>query len=352
MDILFVVNNVQGKGGVERVLKDIANNLSLDSAYNITIISILSDRQNENIHTYNKDIKILHFNKKKIISKSFFAALKEEMFKKHYDYIVSCSSTITTVAFFVNILNKTKSKIIGWEHSQYNNTTKPKKIIRHIIYPFIYRVISQTNNDTTYYSKMLCKAQTIPNPLGIKIKEISNLKNRRCIAIGRLEKEKGFETLIKIVSDNKEKFNGWRIDIFGEGSLNGSLNAFIRELKLEEIISIHGFKSNISDEIVDSSILISTSFTESFSMVLVEGMACGVPVISFDCPSGPREIIDDGKNGFLIQNFNESEYMKKLSLLMENEELRTKIGQNGKNKSLSFDINKITNLWKELFENE
>jgi len=131
-----------------------------------------------------------------------------------------------------------------------------------------------------------------------------------------------------------------------------SLNDLIEKEKIAEIIKIHDFKSNISEEIVDSSILLSTSITESFSMVLVEGMACGVPVISFDCPSGPREIINNNENGFLIKDFNETIYMDNLQKLMHDENLRKSFGRSAKNKSYDFRIEKIIYLWKEVFENE
>jgi len=352
LKILFIVNNVQGKGGVERVLKDLANSLSFNYDYKIKIYSILSDGYIEDLYTYDKKIEIIHLNKKKVIDQSLFFTLKKELMKNDHDYIVSCSTVITALAFLANIFNGNKSKIISWEHSQFNNISTSKKFLRHMIYPFIYRVISQTQYDSQYYLKKLCKAQAIPNPLGIEINETSHLKNKKCIAIGRLEKEKGFDTLIKIVRNNKEKFDGWEINIFGEGSLKESLNALIQESELEKIVSIHDFKNNISDEIVDSSILISTSITESFSMVLVEAMACGVPVISFDCPSGPREIIDDNKNGFLIKNFNEVNYMDKLQILMDSESLRKEFGENGKSKALNFDIKKITSMWKEVLKSD
>ena len=115
-------------------------------------------------------------------------------------------------------------------------------------------------------------------------------------------------------------------------------------------IVVHESTSTIYEEYLRSSMLLMTSRYEPFGLVLPEAMSCGLPVIAFDCPYGPAEIITDGVDGFLIRNRSIEDYVDKVCLLMEDEELRRKMGQEGVHSAQRYNANQVMPQWKQLFE--
>ena len=114
-------------------------------------------------------------------------------------------------------------------------------------------------------------------------------------------------------------------------------------------IYIHEPTHDIFDKYLEHSMLLLTSCYEPFGLVLPEAMSCGLPVISFDCPYGPADIISDGVDGFLIKNRNINDYVEKICFLIENENIRIKMGQEGILSSQRFKASNIMPQWIQLF---
>ena len=114
--------------------------------------------------------------------------------------------------------------------------------------------------------------------------------------------------------------------------------------------SLHGFLKDVNHEYLSSSIFVLPSRFEGFGLVLIEAMAHGLPVLSFDCENGPRSIISDGFNGFLIPPFDVDVLSEKMMLLMDNVNMRKRIGLNAYNESLKYDMGHIGLQWKQLFD--
>lgn len=125
----------------------------------------------------------------------------------------------------------------------------------------------------------------------------------------------------------------------------------INKLGLEKSFLLKGAVKNIQDKYLESSIYIMSSRYEGLPMVLLEAMACGLPVVSFDCPCGPKDIIRDNEDGFIIKFGNIEKMAEKIEELIFNEEKRKLFGKNAKNNVRRFSENEIMNRWKELFEN-
>jgi glycosyltransferase involved in cell wall biosynthesis len=115
-------------------------------------------------------------------------------------------------------------------------------------------------------------------------------------------------------------------------------------------INLRGAANDISKEYANSSICAVTSYFEGFSLVILEAMKHGVPCVAFDCPNGPRNIIVDRENGFLVEDGNYAQYIEKLCTLIENEQLRQQYSESSKMRAHDFDIDKIMTQWKNLFE--
>ena len=141
----------------------------------------------------------------------------------------------------------------------------------------------------------------------------------------------------------------WELQIYGGfGEEQEELLPMIKEMKAN--IKVHEPTQYIFDKYLDSSIFLLTSKFEPFGLVIPEAMSCGLPVVAFDCPYGPADIITDGIDGFLVKNRNITQFAEKVCLLIENPELRRTMGQAGLQSSQRYAASLIMPKWKALFE--
>jgi glycosyltransferase involved in cell wall biosynthesis len=155
--------------------------------------------------------------------------------------------------------------------------------------------------------------------------------------------------MLGIWSQVNEKHPDWQLRIYGDGELKEQYMPIIQGMDA----NIHVFPPTpaIMEKYFESSILILTSLYEPFGLVLPEAMSCGLPVVAFDCPYGPAEIITDGVDGFLILDRNIEAFADRVCQLIEDEALRKKMGKAGVLSSMRYSPEKIMPQWKSLFEN-
>ena len=175
----------------------------------------------------------------------------------------------------------------------------------------------------------------------------SSCEAKRVIFVGRLDPQKGYQYLNDIWRIVEKRHPDWRLDIYGEGADLQENKSMIPQ---GQQVYPHAQTINILDKYKESSILVLTSVYEPFGLVMPEAMSCGIPVVAFDCPYGPSEIITDGTDGFLINCYDVEAFADKLCLLMENDALRKKMGQNAILSSQRFTKDKIVPQWISLFE--
>ncbi len=211
-------------------------------------------------------------------------------------------------------------------------------------------VVSLTNGDFSLWQKRHVKnIRVIPNVVHVYDgKNVSKQTEKKVIFAGRLTEEKDVFSLMKIWEQVYARHKDWELNIFGDGELKSEIEKIISDKNIN--IQLHTPTRNIFSEFCKSSILVLTSQNESFGLVLVEAMSCGLPVVSFDCPFGPRDIINNGKNGFLISNRNIEVFADKLSILIENQELRVGMGKNAIISSQNYRPENIMPIWRGIFE--
>lgn len=190
----------------------------------------------------------------------------------------------------------------------------------------------------------------IPNMLTFQSDNVSNLTENRVIAVGRLDYQKKFDRLIGIWDLLHKKYPNWILDIFGQGPDKDFLNKMIEEKGLTDSVSINTPTQKIKDEFLRSSIFVMTSSYEGLPMTLLESITCGLPVVSYAFKCGPRDIIDNGIEGYIVEENDKDTFVSQLENLMKNEDLRKEMGQNAVRKSLKFDREVIMNKWISLFE--
>lgn len=198
----------------------------------------------------------------------------------------------------------------------------------------------------------LANIVTIPNAALLMAKETADCAVHRVIAVGRLDYQKGFDRLIDVWRKVMAypDLQDWRLDIFGQGEWKEMLEERIQRYGLEGKARINTPSKDIAREYAASSLIVMSSNYEGFGMVLVEGMACGLPAVAFDCPCGPSDIISSGKNGILVPNGDLDGMVLALTMLMRDEKLRKKMSEKAREVVETYSEERVMELWLKLFE--
>ena len=208
-------------------------------------------------------------------------------------------------------------------------------------------VLTQEDKNTNWQNND--KVWVIPNPLTAVSEQRSTYRNKTVIAAGRLSYQKNFSSLIRIWDRLHNQYPDWKLEIWGSGGCHESLASQIEELNLQDNVFLMGYSADIITKMAESSIFALSSSFEGWGLVIVEAMSVGLPVVAYQCPCGPKDIISDEVDGFLIPPQNEELFAKRLSELMANETLRNEMGKNAIKKSEQFHIERIAQSWMELF---
>ena len=378
MKIVYIYHSFILKGGIERVFCDKMNYLAQNTSYDVTFITFeqgnhpfaykLNDRikvvdincrfaelWNYNIIKRN----ILNFILRRKLKKCLTATLKKES----PDIVISTTEDIQYNYCIFNL----PYRFIVESHVHMKEIIKSstkKQFIIHSISKIFFKLklskinkckllVALTDADKRDWSKVInSDIIIIPNILTFYPDKITDYSKRskRILCVGRFDKQKGFDLMIKAWAIIADKHKEWKVDIFGDGELNNTLNGLIKNYCLDESITIHPATNHIYDEYMDSSIFAFSSRYEGFGLVLIEAMSCGVPCISFDCPHGPSEIITNGKNGLLVQNGNIDEFANSLDSMINNYEQRKFMSINARIDSQKYKRENIMPQWIELFE--
>lgn len=270
----------------------------------------------------------------------------------HSDIIISTRDLFNT---WLGTYGKRSCYKIGWEHNHYHGdmsyadkVTKSAKNLDALV------LVSDSLRK--FYKKQLantkCKCFYVPNILDTVPERLSKLNEKRLISVGRLSREKAYEDLLDVFQLIHKKEPSWRLDIIGDGAQKNLLGDRIFAEGWTDCVKLHGFqdKTYINNLLSKSSIYLMSSITESFGIVLIEAMSHGLPCVAFDSAEGATELIEDGKNGFLISYRNKEEYAKKVIELIQNKKERTQLGKNGRETSLRFTSDKVKRDWMKVLK--
>jgi glycosyltransferase involved in cell wall biosynthesis len=351
-NVVFFINNLAIPGGSERVCTVIANRL-VEFGYKITIVEWMD--KGESFYEINEKIKVIKlYNREVNIYKTYPLTLwrfYKAMRHIKPDYIIDVCSALSIVSIPISLFLRTKN--ITWEHfnakSGWNAFTP--KIARTLAARFAYKIVVLSETDKQNYIRLFNAKQTqvILNPVTINTKgEVANLQSNTILAAGRFTPQKGFDMLLHSFKLVHSKYPHWKLNIVGNGELFVTIKNLAAELNILNAVSFSGTTQNMHRYYTNASFFVLSSRFEGLPLVLIEAQAYGLPVVSFNCPTGPQEIITHGKNGLLVEPNNIEKLAEAMELMIANEQLRADCALQALVKAKDFEINKIVKQWINL----
>ena len=354
MKILYITNGITGSGGLERVLS-IKTNCFVEKYHHEICIFSLNEENKEPFYNFNSKIKFYSFSLSKNSIYNFYLYLKNLIqvvkFTKP-DLIIVCDDGLK--GFFLPLLFKRTYHMIYERHVsiQVFGNTKGSRLKLYLMrkLALLYdRFIVLTNENKNEW-KGLTNICVIPNMSPFYSLKTSTLRSQKAIAVGKIAYQKGYEYMIEIWSYVHKEFPSWQLHIYGaKSSTYFNILEKIKYYNLENVVFLHDPEKHIEEKYLDSSIYLMTSRYEGLPMVLIEAMTCGLPCISFNCPCGPKDIIIDNVNGFLIPNNDIKLFAEKVLLLIRDEQKRLNMGQNARETSQNYSQNYLSSIWNDIF---
>lgn len=212
------------------------------------------------------------------------------------------------------------------------------------------RIVLLSEQEKRLYWNRNKKFCVIPNPQTFRSDRVSSLKNKKLISVGRLQFQKNYDSLIRAFAIVNREFPDWSLDIYGDGPDRVRLQCQIDRLGLTGKVELKGNTKHIREALLDASCFVLSSRWEGMPLVMIEAMTCGLPLISYNCPSGPEDLITDDENGYLIPVGNEAEFATKIMDLIRNDGLRMELGAGSRRASERYAPEKIMAVWHTFFE--
>lgn len=373
--IVFCTPALYSAGGVERVVSYKASYFAEQLGYDVTII-VTEGKGRDCYFPLSDKVKVINFElgfealwQASFAKKIILYLTKQRQYKKLLKRELMCirpDFTITTLRREINFLSDIPdgSKKIGELHvdrANYRNfATNKQNPIKQVfsrwwsnsLLDHIRRLDKMVllTDSAMYDWPELDNKIKISDPIPFLIDEKSSLLCKRIISIGRFDYEKGNDLLLQVWKKVEKQMPDWQLDIYG----NGNREPYLLQMRQLEIDSsrchLYGPIKDVKKEYLNSSVFVLPSRYEGFGLVLIEAMGCGVPVVSFDCENGPRSIITNGADGFLIPTFDIDAFADKLLLLMRDENLRRQMGEKAQKSAAKYDIDSIGLQWKQLFD--
>ena len=241
---------------------------------------------------------------------------------------------------------------VGQEHMHLANHKAGIRKAIEAQYPHLDAITVLTCQDQSEYTQALggtTRIARIPNGLHSLDQETSTLDRRIVVAAGRLTRQKGFDLLVQAFAQVVEQHPDWQLRIYGSGQQREKLRTLIEERHLYNHVLLMGRSEQLDEELTKASMYVLSSRFEGFGMVIIEAMAHGVPVVSFNCPHGPADIITDGRDGLLVPAQDVDGMAAGISKLIASESLRRDLGMAGLETAARYSPEAVTPMWEQLF---
>lgn len=343
MKILFVINSLKSRSGSERVAVDLANNLAKINGNEISIAN-RDTNVDEVAYNVNSNVDILKFSGNYLI---FFSGLRAYIKEKKYDFVVvhNMGKLSLLCLWFSDLV-----KIISLEHSSFISRPLSVRLLSKFFYKKIYKVIVLTKREDQIFSSIHHSVIRIPNfsLYYDSSRYFFEKKSNIILSMGRLDDNKNIIHILQAWLKKREILKNWELHIYGDGDQKNKLMNFVDDNNLSNI-KFKGVTSEPDQVYKQASFFIMSSKFEGLPMVLIEAQCFGLPIVSYDCPCGPSDIISDGENGFLVQNQDIDSLANSLERLVQSKDLLNTFSKKSLLNASNYEADKILNIWMDLF---
>lgn len=357
INICFYSGDITNSGGTERVAIIIANELNKLPEYNVSFLSLV-EKEKEPFFDLDKSIERYTVYDHVVRGITHIVGIIKRTAKVVKEHKIDVLIDIDGILEMYTIPAKmfTEVKVISWEH--YNFYQHPfvpyRKYTRRMAARWAEAIVTLTEEDRGYYQNNLnvrCPIQCIYNPVIWKQNVGEYDKNSKIIlSVGRLTYQKGFDILIDIASLFLKEHPDWKWLVMGEGEDRQMLEEKTKEKGLEEQLLFPGNVDNIDEYYKKASMFVMTSRFEGLPMTLLETKPFQLPIVSIDCKTGPKELIQDGVNGYLVAEGDNQKMAECITELMENEEKRVMFSENAILDMEKFELDSIIAQWDKLLK--
>lgn len=355
--ILYITNGINGSGGLERVLSIKASILADRYGYEVHIL-VLNQPEQTNFFTFSSAIHIHHVaasGNPLAYYKQYKSGLNTVVQKVQPDIISVCDDGFK--GFMVPAIVSYKCPFIYERHASVlidAGQSALSRLKNKVMYRLMQMrartfdkfVILTEGNRKEWTSP---NVMVIPNPIAGFPDRAAELTAPNVIAVGSQSYNKGYDRLLEAWQMVAAAYPDWHLNVYGRKNPEMQLDAVAETLGLSSSVSFHDPVADIEQHYRSASVMVLSSRSEGFGMVLIEAMACGVPCISFDCPHGPRDIITDGADGFLVPDGDIAAFADKVKLLMSDAPLRKAMGQKALATAHKYAPEQIVARWDQLF---
>ena len=375
MILLYCTNTLWGNGGIEHVTIVKANALAAIDGNEVLIA--VTDNRFPPIIPLDPRIQIVDLNLEYFINdhlRSRFSNLfclwkQHRLHKKKMTSVISrfkpdvIISTDSFGKYFLPSLRINRGQVFIREYHMYSKFHRSSsngilettlgwisEIISSIMDRKYDRVVVLTHEDKDRNWPTRDNVIVLPNPISHSYSFVSALEEKRVAAAGRLCPQKNFGSLIDSWKLVNQTHPDWILEIWGDGPDRSLLKQRIDDLHLDNTVLLKGYDSSFVLSLASSSIFVLSSRYEGLPLVMIEAMSCGVPVVSSACPCGPKDLINDGENGFLVPVNDKDALADRLCRLMDDQDLRKHMGAMALEKSKHYRLEQIINQWMSLFE--
>lgn len=369
MKILYVTDALAIWGGIERVLSDKMNYLVREYGYEVYVVTADQGAHpipfplDERIHVKDLSIRFHQQYKYHGLRRILKYWELERLFRDRLErYIIEIRPDIISCIRdgYANTVLSTKrhAPIIFESHAMYRDVVFENSTIMHRLITYskrrklrkLNRIVTLTQGDADDWKQVCHHVCVIPNVVHLNESvNYSSCQIKNAIFVGRFDVQKDFGTMLKIWALVQQRHPEWILNVYGNGELKPIFEALVAEQKLN--VAIHPAVPDIMEKYKESSMLLMSSLYEPFGLVLVEAMSCGLPVVAFNCPYGPADIINDNIDGFLIEDRNIEAFADRVCQLMENQDLRQQMGKAAIFSAQRYRAEIIMPQWERLFTN-
>ena len=363
MHVLLTITTLSGPGGAERVMSIMANYMA-EKGRTVSIITFDESggppfyKLHPKVKQIRVNTKIEYLNVLGKIKSIFtrYIRIRQIYITEKPDVIISflTSTNIKTLRYmlFSNI------PVIVAERIAPATLSMKNKVNMRWLYPKASAVVFQTKNMIDHFPRMIRgKGVVIPNPVPyisnyILQPEIALPEGKLLFAVGHMSQkkmhQKGFDLLIPVFGYLSDRHPDWRLVILNDGPEKAVLEKEIERWNLKNRVFLAGKVKNIFNIFKAGDLFVLSSRYEGFPNALCEAMACGLPAVSFDCPTGPGDIIRNGIDGILVPPEDVEGLAKALNTLMSDEVLRKKMGERATDIAERFGVEKIMDMWEKV----